>query len=149
MEMSGQLHASAALTPRERGPPCLLDRRLGEPQNRSGHCRESSPGRPARNPSLHRLSYSRLLCVSVSPPQFCVFYAVRVVSNESRQIVLPRTWPTRSRFSVVFLDPRANAELVPKFHVALPASHAALPSYVLPIPEGQAGTAWEPSNPEI
>jgi hypothetical protein len=34
--------------------------------------------------------------------------------------------PTRSRFSVVFLGPRANAELVPKFHVALYASHAAL-----------------------
>jgi hypothetical protein len=34
--------------------------------------------------------------------------------------------PTRSRFSVVFLGPRANAELVPKFHVALHASHAAL-----------------------
>jgi hypothetical protein len=27
---------------------------------------------------------------------------------------------------VVFLDPRANAELVPKFHVALHASHAAI-----------------------
>jgi hypothetical protein len=35
--------------------------------------------------------------------------------------------PARSRFSEVFLDPRANAELVPKFHVALYASHAALP----------------------
>jgi hypothetical protein len=31
--------------------------------------------------------------------------------------------PTRSRFSVVFLGPRANAELVPKFHVA----HCMLP----------------------
>jgi hypothetical protein len=28
---------------------------------------------------------------------------------------------------VVFLGPRANAELVPKFHVALHPSHAALP----------------------
>jgi hypothetical protein len=35
--------------------------------------------------------------------------------------------PTRSRFTVVFLGPRANAEIVPKFHVALYASHAALP----------------------
>jgi hypothetical protein len=34
--------------------------------------------------------------------------------------------PTRSRFSVVFLGLRADAELVPKFHVALHASHAAL-----------------------
>jgi hypothetical protein len=35
--------------------------------------------------------------------------------------------PTRSRFSVVFLGPRANAEMVPKFHFSLHASHAALP----------------------
>jgi hypothetical protein len=35
--------------------------------------------------------------------------------------------PSRSRFSVVFLVPRANTELVLKFHVALHASHAALP----------------------
>jgi hypothetical protein len=35
--------------------------------------------------------------------------------------------PTRSGFSVVFLGPRANAELVRKFHVALHASRAALP----------------------
>jgi hypothetical protein len=34
--------------------------------------------------------------------------------------------PTRSRFYVVFFGSRANAELVPKFHVALHASHAAL-----------------------
>jgi hypothetical protein len=34
--------------------------------------------------------------------------------------------PTRLRFSVVFLGPRANAEFVPKFRVALHASHAAL-----------------------
>jgi hypothetical protein len=39
--------------------------------------------------------------------------------------------PTRLTFSVVFLRPRANAELVPKFHVALHASHAALPMVTL------------------
>jgi hypothetical protein len=33
----------------------------------------------------------------------------------------------------VFLGPRANAELVPKFHVALYASHAALPMVTLKI----------------
>jgi hypothetical protein len=38
--------------------------------------------------------------------------------------------PTRARFSVVFLGLRANAELVPKFHVALHASHAALPMVI-------------------
>jgi hypothetical protein len=36
-------------------------------------------------------------------------------------------------FSVVFLGPRTNAELVPKFHVALHASHAALPMVTLKI----------------
>jgi hypothetical protein len=35
--------------------------------------------------------------------------------------------PNRSTFSVVFLGPRANSEFVPKFHVALHASHADLP----------------------
>jgi hypothetical protein len=40
--------------------------------------------------------------------------------------------PTRSRFSVVFLGPRANAELVLKFHVALHASHAALQILTFP-----------------
>jgi hypothetical protein len=41
--------------------------------------------------------------------------------------------PTRSRFSVVVHGPRTNAELVPKFHVALHASHAALPMVTLGI----------------
>jgi hypothetical protein len=41
--------------------------------------------------------------------------------------------PTRSRFSVVFLGPKANVELVPKFHVALHASLAALPMVTLTI----------------
>jgi hypothetical protein len=39
--------------------------------------------------------------------------------------------PTRSRFPVVFLGPRANSELVPKFHAALHASHAVLPMVTL------------------
>jgi hypothetical protein len=33
----------------------------------------------------------------------------------------------KSRFLVIFLGPRTNAELVHKFHVALHASHVALP----------------------
>jgi hypothetical protein len=41
--------------------------------------------------------------------------------------------PTRSRFSVVFLGTRANAELIPTFHVALHVSHAALPMVTLKI----------------
>jgi hypothetical protein len=34
---------------------------------------------------------------------------------------------------MVFFGPRANAEFVPKFHVALPASQAALPIVTLKI----------------
>jgi hypothetical protein len=41
--------------------------------------------------------------------------------------------PTRSRFSVVFLGPRANAELIPKFHFAQHASHVALQMVTLRI----------------
>jgi hypothetical protein len=105
-----------------------------------------------------------------------VLYAVRL-TDTWRKNKIERLGPSRSRFSVVFLDPRANAELVPKFHVTLHASHAALPlviskfrpnigfpppnncskfyynaalrPYALPILEGQAGTDWEPSKPEI
>jgi hypothetical protein len=41
--------------------------------------------------------------------------------------------PTRSSFSVVFFGPGANAELVPKFLVALHASYVALPIVTLKI----------------
>jgi hypothetical protein len=41
--------------------------------------------------------------------------------------------PTRSGFSVAFLGPRANAELVPIFHIALHALYAALPMVTLQI----------------
>jgi len=56
MDVIGQLHDPAALTP-GKAPPNPLDRRLGGPQIRSGRgdeknscpCRESNPGRPARS----------------------------------------------------------------------------------------------------
>jgi hypothetical protein len=35
--------------------------------------------------------------------------------------------------SVVFLGPRTNAKLEPKFHVVLQGSHAALPMVTLPL----------------
>jgi D-Tyr-tRNAtyr deacylase len=41
--------------------------------------------------------------------------------------------PTRSRFSVAFLGPRANSELVTKFQVALHAENAAIPMVTLKI----------------
>jgi hypothetical protein len=40
---------------------------------------------------------------------------------------------TGSRISVLFLGPRTNIELVPKYHVALYACHAALPMVTLKI----------------
>jgi hypothetical protein len=47
-----------------------LDRRLGEPQNRSGRCEEkniakSNPGRPASSPFVHLLSYITILSMVV------------------------------------------------------------------------------------
>jgi hypothetical protein len=41
--------------------------------------------------------------------------------------------PSRTRFSVVFVGLRANAELIPKFHFALHTYHAALPMVILKI----------------
>jgi hypothetical protein len=53
-----------------------------------------------------------------------------LMPNSWLEVILHPEGPatrTRSRVSVVFFGPRANAELVPKFHVALLASHADLP----------------------
>jgi hypothetical protein len=70
MEVCGQLHAPAALSPGKE-PRYPLDRRLGRPQSQSGHGGEekdsqSSPGieprpsdYPARSQSLHRLGYGK------------------------------------------------------------------------------------------
>jgi hypothetical protein len=70
MEVSGQLHATAALPPEETapgthwiggclgpraGPDAMVQRKISCP------CRESNPGRPAHSPSLYRLSYPSLL----------------------------------------------------------------------------------------
>jgi hypothetical protein len=68
MEVSGQLHAPAAL-PQEKSPWYQLDRRLGGPQTRSGRGGEEinpqpppgiepyKPDRPSRSTALYRLSY--------------------------------------------------------------------------------------------
>jgi hypothetical protein len=68
MEVSGQLHAPAALPP-GKSPWYPLDRRLGGPQSRSGRgglekntqlppgIEPQNPDRPARSPALYRLSY--------------------------------------------------------------------------------------------
>jgi hypothetical protein len=68
MEVSGQFHSPAAL-PSGKEPPHPLDRRLGGPQSRSGHCVERknsqpppvieprSSDRPALSQSLYGLSY--------------------------------------------------------------------------------------------
>jgi hypothetical protein len=45
----------------------------------------------------------------------------------------PATGQLDQGFSMVFLGPRENTELVPKFHVALHVSHAALPMVTLKI----------------
>jgi hypothetical protein len=68
MEVSGQLHAPAAL-PQGKSPCYSLYRRLGGPESRSGRGGEEessqsppgiehqNPDRPARSPALHRLNY--------------------------------------------------------------------------------------------
>jgi hypothetical protein len=72
MEVNGQLHAPAALPPRKYPPVThwiggWVDPRVGldaVEKRKLLQCRESNPGRPARNPSLYRLSYpnSSLTC---------------------------------------------------------------------------------------
>jgi hypothetical protein len=53
-----------------------------------------------------------------------VFFEVR--AEFLNMIITSASKLTQSRFSVVFNGRRANAELVPIFHVGLRASHAAL-----------------------
>jgi hypothetical protein len=50
MEVSGQVHAPAALNP-GKSPWYPLDRRLGGPQNRPGRYREKKNIAPAGNPT--------------------------------------------------------------------------------------------------
>jgi hypothetical protein len=53
MEVSGQLHTSAALPPRGKSPWYPLDRSLGGPQSRSGRGGEDKNSSP-RQESNHR-----------------------------------------------------------------------------------------------
>jgi hypothetical protein len=79
----------------------------------------------------------QIICKLYAHKNVCKPKLVNVFDNKAAAHtgtnVRARCWlevslhPTRSGFSVVFLGPRANAELVHKFHVALHASHAALP----------------------
>jgi hypothetical protein len=49
------------------------------------------------------------------------------------EVSLHREGPATGQLDQSFLGPRANAELVPKLHVALYASHVALPMVTLQI----------------
>jgi hypothetical protein len=65
------------LSPRGKSTRYQLDRRLGEPQSRSGRCGvekkiscpswETNPTGPARQPSLYQLSYLRKMMKSKTP----------------------------------------------------------------------------------
>jgi hypothetical protein len=55
------------------------------------------------------------------------------MKNHVTEGLLKTVFPVQFVTIKVFLGPRENAELVPKFHVALHASHAALPMVTLKI----------------
>jgi hypothetical protein len=63
MEVSGQIHAPAPLYPQGKSPWYLLDRRLGEPQSRSGRGGEEKnfqppPGIEPRTPIVQPVTQS-------------------------------------------------------------------------------------------
>jgi hypothetical protein len=107
--VSGQLHAPAALPP-GKDPWNPLDRRLGGPQNRSGHGGEeknsqptpgiepSNPDRPARSPALYRLSYhgSELKLVPKNVHTYAPIY--QQVSRGSSVGIATGLWAGRSGF---------------------------------------------------
>jgi hypothetical protein len=92
MEVSGQLHAPAAL-PQGKSPRYPLDRRLGGPQSRSGRGGEEknsqppqgielqNPDRPAHSPALYGLSYHSSLrlhgVLLFKLRDICTFYLLR------------------------------------------------------------------------
>jgi hypothetical protein len=60
MEVSGQLHAPAALLPVTHWIGDRVGLRAGmdtKNKKKSDPCRELNPGRPAHTPSIYRLSY--------------------------------------------------------------------------------------------
>jgi hypothetical protein len=78
--VSGQVNAAAALPPGERNADTHWMGGWVGPQNQSGRCeeeknflpvQESKPGRPARSPSLYRLSYSCIIIIIIM--QFFVY----------------------------------------------------------------------------
>jgi hypothetical protein len=97
----------------------------------------SQPYRPPRSVTGIALLYGDGVCFlcgnnwTVSTATSSQYLALNVRSRGVNVGLLARSQfasgrscnrPTRLRFSVVFLRPRANAELIPKFHVALHAS---------------------------
>jgi hypothetical protein len=57
MEMSGQLHASAALPPRGKSPQYPLDKKLRRPQSRYGRCKEEKILEPSGTRTLMPQSF--------------------------------------------------------------------------------------------
>jgi hypothetical protein len=55
--------------------------------------------------------------------------------------------PARSFFSVVFLGPIANADLVTKFHVAPHASQAAIPTEILKVSRARMTERYRSLSP--
>jgi hypothetical protein len=82
---------------------------------------------PPTGPSPQWLSAHLLCLLLVRNERLQAVLSWRLVAMET---VIPVWFIYRLsdalRLSVVFLGPRANTELVPKLHVALHASHAAL-----------------------
>jgi hypothetical protein len=82
MEVSGQLHAPAALL-RRKSPWYPLDRKLGGPQSRSGHSGKAKEiPAPAWNPTLViQLVAVIILAKLCRPPMPCI---------RNRKFVIPR-----------------------------------------------------------
>jgi hypothetical protein len=69
------------------------------------HCRQSNAGRPARSPSLYRLSYSHSFLYICSEEIF----------SETRKINYTSTWRTRNSFVERFFGIAQKGERGKKF----------------------------------
>jgi hypothetical protein len=88
MQLSGQLHSSAAIPSGEESPRYTLNRRLGGPQSRSGHIEEKKfavleikPWRSSPWPVAVPTQLSRLLCIHMyCPSMYITSVIVRFIS---------------------------------------------------------------------
>ena len=121
-EMSGQLHASADLAVQD-SLRMTANRRLTEPQGRSGRCIEEWISRSSRELTTHTLvtkptelvrwwSLSRNRCITNSGLSSCLDFT----AIQTSLLAVPKEFPTNCWFSYCYSDTTLKVTLRPKVY---------------------------------